>query len=144
MDFQRKTCFSVPTSLLFPCFTQLQARVSSEEGGGSCAFYYMSSFPGSSFAYRYKTRQNMFSFIKRGNYSYFFCQLGKKKKQQPKNNPPKQKQTSAPKVRLMTCVSFVNNILRYAGIFQIDSWRSAWEGLWFWRTSVQNSKNGCN
>lgn len=71
MDFQRKTCFSVSTGLLFPCFTQLQERVSSEEGGGSSAFHYMSFFPRSIFAYRYKTRQNMFSFIKKGNYSYF-------------------------------------------------------------------------
>lgn len=68
MDFQRKTCFSVSNSFLLPRFTQLQERVSSEEGGGSCAYYYMSFFPTSSFVYRYKTWQNMFFFIRKVNF----------------------------------------------------------------------------
>lgn len=75
--FKEKHVFQSLPAFLLPCFTQLQERVSSEEGGGSCAFYYMSFFPRSSFAYRNKTRQNMFSFIKKGNYSYSFCQLKK-------------------------------------------------------------------
>lgn len=52
--------------------------------------------------------------------------------------------SSAPKVKLMTCISFVNNILRHTGIFQIGSWISACEGLWFWRISAKSIKNGCN
>lgn len=77
-------------------------------------------------------RQNMFFFIKKGNYSYFFCWLKK--------------------IYIFFCSKgqaddlyfIVNNILRHAGIFQIDSWMSACEGLWFWRVSAKNIKNCCN
>lgn len=73
--FKEKHVFQSLPAFYFLAFTQLQERVSSEEGGGSCALYYMSFFPRSSFAYRYKTRQNMFFLIEKGNYSYFSCQL---------------------------------------------------------------------